>query len=318
MSVRGFCFFVFLTFVALGGWSASTHGQSQTVANASAIRESITTSDFAVAKNAVERMVNKHGANEVLLVVDIDNTLLAMNQDLGSDQWFNWQSELLSDDENSPELVADSFGGLLDAQGLLFSLSQMHAPEPELPGMIKAIQDSGVTTVVLTSRGPDFRDATERELSRNEYDFRNNSLTIIEQRGPFLPFSLDTPNAHGLSKAIVEKIKSSLRPVSYSQGIYMTSGQHKGYMLQTLLARSVVDYELVAVKRQFKAIVFVDDHKKHTERMHEAFANRNIDLVTIRYAQEDGNVHSFNQSSKRHVVDGWNRLEQTIRATFIK
>ena len=318
MGIRGFCCFVLITFVSLGGWSASTHGQSQTVASSSALRESITTSDFAIAKNAVERMVNKHGANEVILVVDIDNTLLAMNQDLGSDQWFNWQSELLSDNEHSPALVADSFGGLLDAQGLLFSLSQMHTPEPELPGMIKAIQESGVTTVVLTSRGPDFRDATERELSRNGYDFRHNSLTIIEQRGPFLPFNVDTPNAHGLSHAIVEKIKSNLRPVSYSQGIYMTSGQHKGYMLQTLLARSVIDYELLAVRRQFKAIVFVDDHKKHTERMHEAFASRNIDLVTIRYAQEDGNVHSFNQSSKQHVVDSWNRLEQTIQATFIK
>ena len=65
---------------------------------------------------------NKYGAEHVLLVVDIDNTMLAMNRPLGSDQWFEWQDYLLKNEPDSPYLVADTFDGLLEVQGLLYNL----------------------------------------------------------------------------------------------------------------------------------------------------------------------------------------------------
>ena len=43
----------------------------------------------------------KSDPEHVLLVLDIDNTLLAMNQDLGSDQWFEWQRYLLDHEPRS-------------------------------------------------------------------------------------------------------------------------------------------------------------------------------------------------------------------------
>ena len=49
---------------------------------------------------AVEQFADQFGPEHVLLVLDIDNTLLAMNNDLGSDQWFEWQKYLL---ENEPK-----------------------------------------------------------------------------------------------------------------------------------------------------------------------------------------------------------------------
>ncbi len=133
-------------------------------ANVTSIKEHLDTSDFSRVEDAIDQLQESHQANEILLVVDIDNTLLAMNQDLGSDQWFNWQSDLLKDEPMSPDLVASDFAGLLRVQGDLFALSGMHPPEPSLPEIVNRIQnEKGITTVVLTSRGPDFRGAAECE-----------------------------------------------------------------------------------------------------------------------------------------------------------
>lgn len=274
-------------------------------------KESYTTADFARVVVKSTELAKKYDAENVLVVVDIDNTLLAMNQQLGSDQWFNWQSGLLNDSPKSPDLVAADFDGLLEVQGTLFALSKMHPPEPNLPTFMSEIQKLGVKTVVLTSRGYAFRDASERELKRNGYDVASTAIQIDEVRGLFMPFDPELPNAHGLNQSIIEKIAGRLSPVTYSNGIYMTAGQHKGYMLRTLLARAVP-------KTEYKAIVFVDDHEKHTTRMHEAFADSQVHVVTYHYTQEAGNVSNFNASQKRHVVEDWRRLEAFLNSVIVR
>ena len=128
------------------------------------------TKEFADVVAAVNRYVEKYGAEHVLLVLDIDNTIMAMNQDLGSDHWFEWQDYLLKHEPDSPYLVADSFPELLEVQGILYNLSRMHPPQPEQPMLIAELQNRGISTIILTSRGPEFRVATERELKRCGYD----------------------------------------------------------------------------------------------------------------------------------------------------
>ena len=311
-----FCF-LFCRSLALG--QELLRGDTQDDVQVVPERKSLTTADFSRVNSIVRGFVSKHGSDQVLLVVDIDNTLLAMNQPLGSDQWFNWQDGLLRSSPDSPDLVASNFEGLLEVQGTLFALSGMHAPEPDLPNLIREIQDWGVTTIVLTSRGPGFRDAAERELRRNGYRFDESRLHIREKRGLFIPFDPDQPSKHGLTAAIVAILNDRLAAVTYSNGIYMTAGQHKGYMLRTLLARAVDDKPTPNVARDFSAIVFVDDHVKHTERMQEAFENdASIDLATVRYSREDGNVSNFKQSSKRHVVDDWDRLRGFLTGVLVK
>ena len=98
----------------------------------------------------------------------------------------------------------------------------------------------------------------------------------------------------------------------------MTAGQHKGYMLKALLARAVGSVEQPTESRSFKAILFVDDHAKHTRRMHDAYEHDSVDLVTYHYMQEDGNVQNFESSSKQHVIRDWNRLKDFIDAVLVK
>src|SRR6185295_18717317 len=79
------------------------------------------TKDFADVAEAVNRYVDKYGAEHVLLALDIDNTVMSMDSDLGSDHWFEWQNYLLTNEPKSPHLVASTFPGLLEVQGVLYN-----------------------------------------------------------------------------------------------------------------------------------------------------------------------------------------------------
>ena len=139
----------------------------------------VETANFSDVFERVQQEVAAHGAENVLLVVDIDNTTLAMSQPLGSDQWYHWQYNFIFKDIQSPDRVATDLDELLRIQGVLFALGKMRPPEPEIPGFIKKIQHEGCLSIVLTSRGPEFRPATERELKRNGYDFRSSALEVL-------------------------------------------------------------------------------------------------------------------------------------------
>ena len=160
---------------------------------------------------------------------------------------------------------------------------------------------------MLTSRGPEFRSATERELKRNGYDFSDSALEVIEPiRGSFLPYDKERPNTNGLSKKELSTLRKP-RLVSYSNGIMMSAGQHKGYMLRTLLARS---------QRTFRTVVFVDDHKKHTTRMTDAFRDSGITTACFNYDRELGNVRAFQESDKEVVSKKWKTLNEAITKAF--
>lgn len=267
----------------------------------------VKTANFIDVTNRVQQEIAKHGVENVILVVDIDNTTLAMDQPLGSDQWYNWQYDFIFRNVESEFRVAKDLNELLRIQGILFSLGGMHPPEPEISDLISEVQQTGCCTIVLTSRGPEFRDATERELKRNGYDFSQTALPIIEPtRGQFMPYDKARPNVNGLSREELKTVRDP-RPISYSNGIMMTAGQHKGYMLRTLLARS---------NRNFRAIVFADDHEKHTTRMTDAFSDSPITTACFYYVREQPNVDAFNDADKESIAKKWNDLNTVIQHTF--
>ncbi|MEN1680123.1 MAG: DUF2608 domain-containing protein [Planctomycetota bacterium] len=267
------------------------------------------TSDFAVVTDAVKSAVAKHGAGKVLLVCDIDNTLLAMRGDLGSDQWFEWQEYLLENEPGSPDLVADSFPELLAAQGILFSLGTMRPPQDDLPEQIEKAQAMGVRTLVLTSRGDEYRQATERELRANGYDFASTVLpTKGFPCGVFTPYDLDAIEQSGITKEEARRFQlGKPRGVSFSGGVFMAAGQHKGAMLLSVLARC---------DEEFAAVIFVDDHGRHIVRVYDALAGRGVEVASIHYQREDANVDRFNYGDKQDVARKWRRLEKTLDAVF--
>jgi|SRR4051794_3839881 hypothetical protein len=263
------------------------------------------TNDFAEVGAAVEQYSSKLKPEQVLLVLDIDNTLLAMDTSLGSDQWFEWQKYLIDHEPSSKYLVATTFNGLLDAQGLLYDISHMHPPQTNLPDLMRRAQDLGIRTVVLTSRGPEFRGATEREFKRNGYEFGRSAMSVHDvPGGTFLPYDVEHPEKAGLTPAEMKKFHlSEPKPVSYENGILMTGGQNKGAMLLMLLHDA---------KDDVQAVVYDDDNIRHVANVYTAVRDRGKEISAFHYTREDANVKAFDYGSKKDVNRRWKQLSETL------
>lgn len=281
-------------------------GGSAAPAHASDVRE---TDDFRDVETVIQQAVDEFGAEHVLLVLDIDNTIMAMNRELGSDQWFEWQKHLLANEPNSKHLVAKDFAGLLEAQGLLYNLAKMHPPQKDLPAIIGRMQGLGIHTMILTSRGPEFRVATERALDECGYDFSRTELPVRDlPGGDYLPFDLDDLEADGLTQKDAKAFKlEEPRRVSYANGVYMTAGQPKGAMMITMLNYAVPD---------IKALIYVDDNIRHVAYVFAAVASRNKEVTAFHYTREDNNVNRFQYGDKEDVSRRWKKLSGTLEEVF--
>lgn len=229
--------------------------------------------DFAAVERTALDLGAKYGTDRVLLVFDMDNTLLSMNQDFGSDEWFTWQRALAADDPSK-------IRALTEIQGVLFDLSAMHPPEPGVqPRVVAALQDRGFPAIVLTGRSPLYRSATERELGRNGFDF---AKTAVGPQGgfggSFLPYEARNAEAAGFILPCDRDRMPLPAPqkVSYQNGVMMTSGQDKGLMLRSLLNRA---------GRHFAAVLFVDDSPGNLKAVAQAFSCAAVEVVPVLYAK---------------------------------
>ena len=235
----------------------------------------------------------KYGVKNVLVVFDIDNTLMAMPQNFGADQWFGWQLKNCMKKSAPDYCVANNFDELLDIQGKIFALSNMIPSEAETPAVVKNLQKKGYKFILLTSRGYTYRNSTERALKMNKMNFIGSSI------GPAKGYA-------GTYKPDMGKKKA--RPVSFMNGVFMTSGLNKGIMLKSLLAKT---------KTKFKAIIFADDHKKHTVRMQAILGDtKGIDLTTYRYGAIDKTVKAFHASKKKESKAAWKSLNKLNGSVF--
>ncbi|MEM7647353.1 MAG: DUF2608 domain-containing protein, partial [Pseudomonadota bacterium] len=182
--------FLFIVFISFSSIAALVEHQ-----------EVISFTEF---ENKVEQVLDQNKQwtqGEILFVYDIDNTLMSTNQDLGGDAWFEWQRQLLTDylamKSSTPltpppsNLVATDFPGLFATQSLLFALSSMSASEKLTPAIVSKLQTLG-QNMLLTSRGYETRNATERELKKNGYLFPEDTWPKNHAGfpGTFFPYDL--------------------------------------------------------------------------------------------------------------------------------
>ena len=184
---------------------------SATFANV-VVKETTTFKDVA----AEVSQLAKQGENP-LIVVDIDNTLLTSTTDLGGDIWYQWQRGKLDVKPSAEDKVDCLFQ---DSIGLLYELVPQKTIEADVPELVKSWQDEGLTVFALTSRSPNYRAATERELYRNGFDMTLNPLK--EKGSDELPLYKAKPK----------------RDLTYIDGVMMTTGMNKGKMLQFMLDKN--------------------------------------------------------------------------------
>ncbi len=267
-----------LSACASGGKTQSevTESASQAVVLPSQYME---TDDLAMVTDLALSLARRLGKDRVLVVFDIDNTLLAMEQDLGSDQWYDWQKELQSKDVCDPRLVADR----LAVQGALYSSSAMRLTQADGPEQVRMLQDAGLNVIALTSRGHSFRLQTFRELRRNDFSFYTSA---IGQAGgypePFIP-------------------ERGTRPALYEDGVFLTAGQHKGDMLVALLNKTGTTTPEV--------IVVADDKDGNLHAVLEAFAGSTTSVQAFRYSREDAVLAKFDG---QQAAQQWQDIEPAL------
>ncbi len=221
-----------------------------------------------------------HGTDRVLVVFDIDNTLMAMKQGLGSDQWYDWQSRLQLTDPCDARLVSDR----LAVQGALFYVSAMRPTQADAAELVQRLQDDGLKVIALTSRGPDFRLATFRELRRNGFSFYASAI------GP----------ERGYPEVFVPA--GGTRDARYEDGVFMTAGQNKGTMLRALLDKTGTPWPAV--------IVMADDKERNLRAVMETFQGSGTTVHAWRYSREDGAVNSFDRDKAAEL---WLQIRPPLR-----
>ena len=249
------------------------------------------TDNFADVDLLVAQKIQQYSNKQVLVVVDIDNTLLTTAGDLGGDIWYQWQRGELDIKPTAQQTVSCLFE---DNIALLYELAPMVVTETGVPTYVRDWQQQGLTVFALTSRSPKVRAATERELARAGIDFSQSALSAQGKPVPLLR----------------EKLS---REMSYMQGVMMTSGMNKGEMLGYLLDNT---------QRQFDAIIFVDDSEKNVHNLYNYFtAKSNLDMTIFHYTRIEnhrkaahGGVLTQNQAEK--MAEQWQQLSATLQQIF--
>ncbi len=246
---------------------------------------------FATVASDVSDLSEKYGEANVLVVLDIDNTVLTSSVDIGGDIWYQWQRGNLEIKPRPEQKVPCLFE---DSIGLLYELGPMDLTEKVVPSIISGWQANEISVMALTSRAPKYRPATERELTNKGIDFELTALAPLGEKPP-----------------IYREVKD--RELSYMKGVMMTSGMNKGEMLTYILEKT---------GREFDAIVFVDDSQKNIDNLYQEFElRRDIDFNIYHYTKvetdrenEYGTVLTKSQAEK--MANDWNELNTTLNTIF--
>jgi len=224
-------------------------------------------------------MAEKYGGDNVLVVLDIDNTLLTMGQDLGSDSWYYWQKSLAEDEPCSNQRVGD----LLTAQGALYFASAMQPVQEDAAVQVRRMQDANLRVVALSARSPEYRLATFRELRRNGFSFWPSAW----------------PPARGYAEPFVPA--GGERPVLYEDGVFLTAGQNKGAMLKALLDKSGQALPQV--------IIAVDDKQSNLNDMMSAFSWSGTVVQAWHYTRSDQVTATFDA---QQAAAEWDALKPAL------
>lgn len=244
-------------------------------------------------KLLIDQKLEQYGVEQVLIVFDVDNTILTSNVDLGGDVWYQWQTGKLNIKPTEKQKVKKCF--YEDAIGLLYELGTTKLTDSRLPEYIANWQKKGISIMALTSRSSKYRFPTERELIKHGVDFSISPLKTVEGNEIILNYKLQ-------------------RSLSYLNGIMMTTGMNKGKMLELILGRT---------GRSFECIIFIDDSKHNIENMEKEFNNNlDIDMNIIQYQKvindrikaNGGEVLTQEQVNK--MADDWDKLQNTLKEIF--
>mgnify|MGYP003990120275 FL=1 len=244
--------------------------------------------ELSAVKRAIEQHVKSDPGN-VLVVFDIDDTLLASRRFFGGDTWYNWQlGREVSHEDGSKVVITErnKISCIFAKLGTLYELGLYNATEPKAAEIIARLQEQ-YDVIALTSRSPDYRAGTERELQRAGFDMARDHL-LVE----------DTAFAYRFDDG------RSKRPVTFQNGIVMSTGLNKGKVLTDLLKRT---------NREYNAIFFIDDSRTNIVNMHEAWKDSETHVAIFHYTRADKTV---NDEKLQQALASQRTFDEFLKTAF--
>ncbi len=228
-------------------------------------------------ETAVHEYVKQHDDN-ILVIFDIDDTLLESSSFFGGDTWYNWQRGRPIEHVNRGiESIADKdkIRCIFKKLGVFYELGQQKPTQVDAADIVSRLQ-AKYDVLALTSRSPGYRPGTERELKRAHIDFSTSHLLPGVQT---IAFDFDD---NGRSAR-----------VSYENGIAMTSGSNKGLLLQDLLGK---------LNKSYSAIFFIDDGKRNIDNMQAAWQNNKTFVDIYHYVGVDKTISDSDMQLSRDAI----------------
>lgn len=97
--------------------------------------KNIVTGEYSAVSKIITEKETLYPSDKILLVFDIDNTLLTSGTRIGGDIWYQWQTDKLplkpDDSQKVPCLYENTIS-------MLYELSPMQLTEPQLPTMLNS------------------------------------------------------------------------------------------------------------------------------------------------------------------------------------
>jgi hypothetical protein len=189
------------------------------VASPAATQEKLGTNDMADVFRKASTLAAS--GKKVLMVFDIDDTLLASEQVLGSEPWLDEEFTRILP-LNQPEtmsLFQRRRSQLLDFQyDSILRLGKAHLVEANVPSDMEAAGRQGVSMMALTSRSDNVREATRRQFVENgmSVDQSNFGLAMTggENKGKFLASLLKNEGRIYDGVVFVDDKQSNIEEVS--------------------------------------------------------------------------------------------------------
>jgi hypothetical protein len=185
-----------------------------------------------------------HGASRVLLVFDLDSTLLRNSRQ---------EPDIAGLRDSDP----DQFRAVERA---IMYLSRLVPMEPDLAARVAAVQASGVDVLILTARGADMRDMTLRELAANGFGtFRAPECgpPLCRKRGIVPAADVLAAARRAMGAAALTALGFDRgRDITVADGVVTAAGLDKGVLLRTLLS---------SFPRRYTTLIFVDDAQKNVD-----------------------------------------------------
>lgn len=195
----------------------------------------------------------------ILVAFDIDNTIMELSTDLGSDQWFyaglkHLTQQGISTDDALQKIVP------------LYIHYQRHGSvnpvEPEIIQIIKKLHKNNIPTIALTARTNPIEDLTIQQLKSVGIRFDKNKFHKKTFTFTHTPY-----------------------PAFFKKGIvFCGNNNNKGEVLCEFIAH---------VQLKPSLIIFVDDKRRHLEAVETFLKKFSIPFLGLRYGYLDEKIQQF-------------------------